>query len=150
MSSNVITSTDINDSSNLQYQHPIALQPVKPSQPANADATTEIVGAATVIDENNGPFAEVVTAQQAWNDPRINIWRVAAVFLGFLIMGMNDACYGPLIPSIESYFSLSYTVISLIFLFPFFGYILAAFISDKLHMHVASVRGARELPLVPP
>lgn len=52
-----------------------------------------------------------------------------------MIMGANDACYGPLIPSLESYYSLSYTVVSLVFLAPFIGYISVAFSSDKIHMH---------------
>lgn len=132
MSTTLLASVDIADRSH-QHQQPIPLQPVGQAISSTNDATPEspqIQG----VDENNGPFAEVVTPQQAWNDPKINIWRVAASFLGFMIMGANDACYGPLIPSFERYFSLNYSIVSLVFLTPFFGYIIAAFLSDRIHM----------------
>lgn len=29
-----------------------------------------------------------------WNDPHINVWRTWTCFLGFLIMGANDAAFG--------------------------------------------------------
>ena len=29
-----------------------------------------------------------------WNQPRIHLWRTLAAFLGFFIMGSNDAVYG--------------------------------------------------------
>jgi fucose permease len=49
-------------------------------------------------------------------------------------MGMNDAAYGAVIPYLEEYYKLSYTIISLIFLSPFVGYTLAAFINNAVHM----------------
>ena len=145
MSTTTEVSHDITDGSNLHHQEPIPLQLVGQTVLGSQDAeakSTEV----QCIDENNGPFAEVATAQQAWNDPKINIWRVSAAFLGFLVMGANDACYGPLIPSLESYFKLSYTVVSLIFLSPFIGYVSAAFLSDRIHM----LFGQRGVALIGP
>lgn len=49
-------------------------------------------------------------------------------------MGMNDASYGPLIPYLESYYDLSYTVVSLVFLSPFAGYNLAALLNNYIHL----------------
>ena len=141
MSTTTEVSHDITDQSNLHRQEPIPLQLLGHSN-CRSQKPTEVQG----VDENNGPFAEVVTAQQAWNDPKVNIWRVSAAFLGFLVQGANDACYGPLIPSLESYFRLSYTVVSLIFLSPFIGYVLAAFLSDRIHM----VFGQRGVALIGP
>ena len=144
MSATTEVSQDITDRS-MHHQEPIPLQlagqAVVGSQESEAKPTE-----VQCIDENTGPFAEVVTAQQAWNDPKINIWRVSAAFLGFLVMGANDACYGPLIPSLESYFNLSYTVVSLIFISPFIGYVLAAFLSDRIHM----LFGQRGVALIGP
>lgn len=140
-----MVSEDITDRPNVDYQQPIPLQPVgqavlNPQEAATKPPDTQ------AIDENNGPFAEVATSQQSWNDPRINIWRIAAAFLALMVMGANDACYGPLIPSLESYYTLSYTVVSLIFLSPAIGYILAAFLSDRIHM----LFGQRGVALIGP
>ena len=43
----------------------------------------------------------VVTTPETWNHPRVNIWRLAAVFFAFINFGMNDACYGALIPYVR-------------------------------------------------
>ena len=71
--------------------------------------------------------------QQSWNQPRRNAFRVAACFYSFLVFGMNDAAYGALVPYLEIYYNLSYTIVSLIFLSPFAGYTLAAFLNARVH-----------------
>ena len=145
MSTTTEVSHTITDRSNVHHQGPIPLQIVGQAVPDSQDAEAKPTKGQGV-DENNGPFAEVVTAQQAWNNPKINIWRLSAAFLGFMVMGANDACYGPLIPSLEGYFKLSYTVVSLVFLSPFIGYVLAAFLSDRIHM----LFGQRGVALIGP
>ncbi|KAJ9629186.1 hypothetical protein H2204_008975 [Knufia peltigerae] len=77
------------------------------------------------------PTAQVVT--QRWNKPRGNVPRLGFAFWSFIIAGMNDGAVGALIPYLESYYSLSYTIISLIFLTPFAGYSLAAFTNASIH-----------------
>ncbi|KAI6084035.1 MFS general substrate transporter [Hypoxylon rubiginosum] len=77
--------------------------------------------------------AEVV---QRWNYPRKNIPRVAACFWTFVVMGANDAAYGPLIPYIQAHYGLNYTVVSLIFLTPFVGYTAAAFLNNPIHLYL--------------
>ncbi|RPB19566.1 MFS general substrate transporter [Terfezia boudieri ATCC MYA-4762] len=72
--------------------------------------------------------AVVVPARQTWNNPSINKWRVLAAFYSFIILGMNDSAYG-----LETYYTINFTAVSLIFLTPFVGYIIAAFVNDKLH-----------------
>lgn len=47
---------------------------------------------------------------------------------------MNDAAYGALIPYLEDYYNLSYTVVALVFLSPFIGYNLAAISNNKVHL----------------
>ena len=49
-----------------------------------------------------GPEAQhVVTVQETWKYPTINRWRLSAVFFAFINFGMNDACYGALIPYVR-------------------------------------------------
>jgi len=60
---------------------------------------------------------------EKWNSPSINTYRYLAANFGFIIMGMNDAAYGALIPYLEEYYDINYTVISLVFLAPFIGYV---------------------------
>jgi len=71
---------------------------------------------------------------EMWNSPRRNIYRVGATFWSFIVMGMNDATYGPIIPYLEEYYGLSYLIVSLIFLSPFVGYNIAALLNNTLHL----------------
>ncbi|KAK7730592.1 hypothetical protein SLS53_008982 [Cytospora paraplurivora] len=89
---------------------------------------------------SNGSFATTIELQadplhkaERWNHPRSNISRVLAVFWSLLVMGMNDAVYGALIPYIEPYYGLSYTVVSLIFLSPLVGFTVSAILNNTIH-----------------
>ena len=42
--------------------------------------------------------SHVVETKQRWNSPRINTYRLAAIFFAFINFGMNDGSYGALIP----------------------------------------------------
>ncbi|KAL8695171.1 MAG: hypothetical protein Q9218_000339 [Villophora microphyllina] len=44
-----------------------------------------------------------LNALERWNRPRINKYRLAAVFFAFLNFGMNDGSYGALVPYITAY-----------------------------------------------
>ncbi|CAG8010298.1 unnamed protein product [Penicillium olsonii] len=82
----------------------------------------------------DGPDASLFTATgEKWNYPRSNIWKTLATFWSFLIMGANDSAYGPLLPYLEKYYDVSYTIVSLVFLSPAVGYISAAIINDRVH-----------------
>ncbi|KAJ5963202.1 Major facilitator superfamily domain general substrate transporter [Penicillium vulpinum] len=70
---------------------------------------------------------------EKWNQPRVNIHRTFATFWSFLVMGANDAAYGAVIPYLESYYHLSYTIVSLVFLSPLVGYTVAAFLNHRIH-----------------
>ncbi|MCJ1474729.1 hypothetical protein MMC13_003389 [Lambiella insularis] len=88
--------------------------------------------------------------QQQWNHPRINVWRTVIACYGLFIMGMNDATYGvciypvitravltsaqAIIPYLEIYYHVSYTVVSLIFLSPLVGYTCSALLNNRIHM----------------
>ncbi|RMD42270.1 hypothetical protein DV735_g2845, partial [Chaetothyriales sp. CBS 134920] len=85
-------------------------------------------------EEDVSPPANASEVVQRWNQPRANVARLGFAFFSFLIAGMNDAATGALIPSLESYYSLNYTIVSLIFLTPFVGYSAAAFVNARVHM----------------
>ncbi|KAM3079672.1 hypothetical protein ACMFMG_006085 [Clarireedia jacksonii] len=70
---------------------------------------------------------ESITLEQ-WNKPRVNLYRYLATLYSFIVMGMNDAAYG-----LEKYYDQTYTTISLVFLAPFVGYTLAAFLNNRIH-----------------
>ncbi|EEP80376.1 conserved hypothetical protein [Uncinocarpus reesii 1704] len=81
------------------------------------------------------PPLTATSIPHSWNFPRINIWRLFAANFSFIILGLNDAAYGALIPYLETYYNVSYTVISLIFLSPLVGYVTSALINNRIHMH---------------
>lgn len=89
--------------------------------------------------DRNETLPSPTTANDAvenWNRPRINMYRVFATFWSFIVMGMNDASYGPLIPYLEEYYNLSYNVVALVFLSPFVGYNLAALTNTTIHLRL--------------
>lgn len=43
----------------------------------------------------------VVEARRRWNSPRINTWRLAAVYFSFIVFGMNDGVYGAIVPYVS-------------------------------------------------
>ncbi|OAA59390.1 Major facilitator superfamily domain, general substrate transporter [Cordyceps fumosorosea ARSEF 2679] len=93
--------------------------------------------------DNDAP-AGAVSALQQWNNPSGNVFRLVACFWCFLVMGANDAAYGPLLQSLISYYDLTYTVVSLVFLSPFAGYVGSALLNNYLHLRVGQ-RGVAAL-----
>ena len=84
-------------------------------------------------EESLSPSANRDTLQ-SWNKPRRSSFRVLAVYFSFFVFGLNDGAYGALLPYLETYYNLSYTVVSLIFLSPFIGYTIAALLNTAIHM----------------
>ncbi|KAK5993095.1 Bypass of stop codon 6-like protein [Cladobotryum mycophilum] len=89
--------------------------------------------ASRILDDGDLPL-NARTELERWNRPRANTGRLAFAFLSFVIAGMNDAAVGALIPSLGTYYDLSYTTVSLIFLTPFVGYSVAALTNAKIHV----------------
>ena len=81
---------------------------------------------------------------QRWNSPRINTWRCFATFYSFIILGANDAAYGALIPYLETWYNVNYTVISLVFLSPIIGYTMSALLNNHIH----TVYGQRGVAII--
>ncbi|KAF2428831.1 MFS general substrate transporter [Tothia fuscella] len=87
-------------------------------------------------DVNDGALPSPTTATeqlQRWNHPRKNTFRTFATFWGFVIMGANDAAVGALIPYLEEYYHLTYTIVALVFLSPLFGYVASALLNPMIH-----------------
>ncbi|KIW97826.1 uncharacterized protein Z519_01410 [Cladophialophora bantiana CBS 173.52] len=80
------------------------------------------------------PAPSTATPQlQKWNSPRINMWRCLGTFYSFVVLGANDGAYGALIPYLETFYGVNYTVISLIFLSPIVGYTMSALLNNHIH-----------------
>ncbi|WEW60938.1 hypothetical protein PRK78_006426 [Emydomyces testavorans] len=103
------------------------LSQTKPTHHAPSNSSTSQV-------EELPPPLTAASIPQTWKHPRINLWRFLASNYTFIILGLNDAAYGALIPYLETYYNVSYTVISLIFLSPIVGYVTSASINNMIHM----------------
>lgn len=101
-----------------------------PPKPASLRSDKSVDG----LDGLPPPNTAVAEPLESWNQSRTNMYRIFATFWSFVIMGLNDASYGPLIPYLETYYGLSYTVVSLVFLSPFFGYNIAALLNNTIHL----------------
>ncbi|KAK5199766.1 hypothetical protein LTR99_004561 [Exophiala xenobiotica] len=80
------------------------------------------------------PLEDFEPHLQKWNSPRINIWRCVGTFWSFVILGANDAAIGALIPYLEEWYNVNYTIISLVFLSPIVGYTLSALLNNHIHV----------------
>lgn len=132
-------------SSTVIMEAPTELKPVQKKQdrPEISSRTPSIAGGRTLNEDDNSqdrneslPSPSTASTEQIekWNYPRINMYRFPAVLWAFTVAGMNDATYGAIIPYLEEYYQLSYTIISLVFLSPFVGYTLAALVNNAVHM----------------
>ncbi|KAK0705159.1 major facilitator superfamily domain-containing protein, partial [Lasiosphaeris hirsuta] len=83
---------------------------------------------------------------QKWNDTSINTYRFLSTIYAFILMGMTDGAMGALLPYIETYYGISYTVVSLLFLSPFVGYLLAALLNNLIHYYL----GQRGVAIIGP
>lgn len=100
-------------------------------------------------DIDGGSLPSPITATEAaerWNRPQVNIFRVMACFYGFMVMGMNDAAIGALIPYLETSYHLNYAVVALVFLSPLAGYALSALLNNMVHLRF----GQRGVALICP
>ncbi|MCJ1339471.1 hypothetical protein MMC09_004761 [Bachmanniomyces sp. S44760] len=96
-------------------------------------AKPQLNGGVDAIEEPATPESASLELHQ-WNHPQINVWRTLTTFLGLLIMGANDAVYGALLPYLETYYDIDYTIVSLLFLSPLIGYIVSAITNNRIHM----------------
>ncbi|KAK3905622.1 major facilitator superfamily domain-containing protein [Staphylotrichum tortipilum] len=94
------------------------------------DATDEESGTAP------SPSPQPGKELQRWNESGLNMFRFFSTIYSFILMGMTDGAVGALLPYLESYYNITYTVVSLVFLAPFIGYLLAALLNNLIHHHL--------------
>lgn len=78
--------------------------PSRPSATKQNDADIASRSDGRVLGETGGAEPNPtprVEALQKWNEPNGNIYRMAAIFVSFFLMGSNDSAYGPLIPYVS-------------------------------------------------
>lgn len=106
--------------------------------PPPSHVRLDVEKASPVLNEGTPPEPRAPSTHsqpqlQRWNSPRLNMWRCLATFYSFVILGANDAAYGALIPYLETWYNVNYTVISLIFLSPIVGYTMSALLNNHIH-----------------
>ncbi|KAH8897814.1 MFS general substrate transporter [Thozetella sp. PMI_491] len=119
--------------------------PPSPIQLAVADP--EKTEQAQTTDEEAGPLEPGQSsgeAKQKWNSPKRNAFKFMTCIYSFIVMGMNDGAVGALLPYMETYYNVTYTLISLVFLAPFVGYLVAALLNNIIH-HRFGQRGVAVL-----
>ncbi|KAJ0317036.1 hypothetical protein COL5a_011342 [Colletotrichum fioriniae] len=121
-------------STTLTVGQEIPLQELTSKEGSLLNTEGHVLGSNT--DATGGLPAPTTTAEvvQRWNHPRSNLFRVLSCFFSLLVSGANDAAYGALIPYLETYYGLSYVVVSLVFLSPFIGYVLSAALNNYVHL----------------
>ncbi|KAK0740712.1 tRNA wybutosine-synthesizing protein, partial [Schizothecium vesticola] len=102
-----------------------------PEKPTVTDTTTDEEAVAAA--DAPPPAADV--EQQRWNQSPTNMFRYFTTIYIFILLGMSDAVIGALLPYAQEYYDLTYTVVSLLFLSPFVGYLLAALLNNHVHHH---------------
>ncbi|KAB8235295.1 hypothetical protein ETB97_004608 [Aspergillus alliaceus] len=127
-------------------------------EPAAPDPTTPLLGRAWPDPEGPtyeafGPCRDVEGSQgepehlpEKWNDPPINVARILAAFLSFIVVGANDGIYGALVHYLGEYYEVNYAHVSAVFLSPCVGYATAALVSNWIHVHF----GRRGIALLGP
>ncbi|KAK4494372.1 hypothetical protein PRZ48_014670 [Zasmidium cellare] len=134
-----------NAGSSTMTLEPIELQPIRLKTDLDTSSKRPSVGGRSLgsprseddSDDRNETLPSPTTASEqpeAWNFPRRNIYKVAAAFWAFVIMGMNDATYGAIIPYLQDFYHLEYAVVSLVFLSPFVGYNMSAILNNSIHL----------------
>ncbi|KAI0137533.1 major facilitator superfamily domain-containing protein [Xylariales sp. AK1849] len=103
------------------------------------------------LEQLNNPEATALEHQskpalERWNHPKANTYRFLVTIYSFVVFGMSDACLGALLPYMEDYYDISYTIISLLFLSSFVGYFLAALSNNLIHHHF----GQRGVAIIAP
>lgn len=71
------------------------------------------------------PIAPLVPALEMWNHPSVNRNRYFATVFGLIVMGLNDACLGALIPYVRSR--------------PSFYLPVPVFVSEHIHIFAGTV-----------
>lgn len=129
-----ISNTDHN--TNYDPEKPTA-HPIEgePKQPALQDGDINPDKPPSEASQHQPQPPDPDASKSTWNSSPTSILRFLLICYSFILMGMSDGAIGALIPYLETYYSISYTIVSLVFLSPFIGYLLAALFNNLIHHH---------------
>ncbi|CAK7896285.1 hypothetical protein CAAN1_04S07822 [[Candida] anglica] len=85
----------------------------------------------SVIEVESEPVDETTPVMTFRNPPK-NLWRVCACCIWAFTNGFSDGTPGALLPFIEEYYNVSYSVVSLIWMSNAVGFIMVALFSHKI------------------
>lgn len=80
------------------------------------------------IQQPSEPEKKIMTAHY----PTRNLWRIIAVCIWLTTGGFSDAAPGALLPYMEKYYDISYSIVSLIWISNAIGFIVVAAMSHKI------------------
>jgi len=134
-------------SATVKHPSPIAIPPSTPTiyeldelgfgTKYNGPSTPPMSGAQTPKTpremESTTPVAGAIEIAQSLTNPPRNKSRFIAACMIFTMMGLNDSATGALIPYLQRYYDVNYSIISLIFVTNALGFISAAPITNRLH-----------------
>ncbi|ODV68128.1 MFS general substrate transporter [Hyphopichia burtonii NRRL Y-1933] len=69
-------------------------------------------------------------------NPSMNIWRIVSVCFWAIASGWSDAGPGALLPHIEQYYNINYTIVSMIWISNACGFITVAFLASKIQPYL--------------
>ncbi|KAI4686891.1 uncharacterized protein J4E84_005262 [Alternaria hordeiaustralica] len=75
---------------------------------------------------------DAVGTIRTWNAQPMTKWRILCCCLIYFSNGINDSVVGALIPYMESYYHISYSIMSLVFVSNAIGFISAAFFTNTI------------------
>ncbi|KAK3344929.1 major facilitator superfamily domain-containing protein [Neurospora tetraspora] len=138
---NIQPAPTISNNTNHDHDHnsekPSAI-PIEGESKNNTTAKQSSKQEEPELEQPNSPQQQQPDHDQnktTWNASRTSISRFLLICYSFILMGMSDGAIGALIPYLETYYSISYTIVSLVFLSPFVGYLLAALFNNLIHHH---------------
>ncbi|GMM33789.1 Bsc6 protein [Saccharomycopsis crataegensis] len=92
-----------------------------------------------IVDDAGSDNKDTHPTMMTLSNPPMNRWRLLASCFWCFNGGISDGCIGPLLPNIESYYNISYSIVSLIWLGNCIGFILVAstshLVSKRLGLH---------------
>lgn len=75
---------------------------------------------------------DAVGRERMWNAEPMTKWRILCCCMIYFSNGINDSVVGALIPYMESYYHISYSIMSLVFVGNAIGFISAAFFTNSI------------------
>lgn len=126
-------------------QNDNSITPASPHTPmeARTPATEQASKTPDELERSQPPTPkrdEAAGIVPSFSYPKMNKWRVLSCCLEYFGNGLNDSAPGALIPYIESWYSIGYALVSLIWITNAAGFILAAFFSDLIDARLGRAR----------